>query len=26
VTRSAIAGYAAYAVPVTYYEYLHPAR
>ncbi len=26
VTRSGIAGYAAYAVPVTYYEYLHPAR
>jgi peptide/nickel transport system substrate-binding protein len=25
VTNSSIVGYAAYAVPVTYYEYLHPA-
>ncbi len=26
VTRAGITGYAAYAQPVTYYEYLHPAR
>jgi ABC-type transport system substrate-binding protein len=26
VTRSDITGYAAYADPVTYYEYLHPSR
>jgi len=26
VTRSDITGYGAYAEPVTYYEYLHPAR
>jgi len=26
ITRSNIAGYGAYAEPVTYYEYLHPAR
>jgi ABC-type transport system substrate-binding protein len=26
VTRADIAGYAAYAVPVTYYEYLRPSR
>lgn len=26
VTRTNITGYAAYSVPVTYYEYLHPAR
>jgi len=26
VTRSDITGYEAYAVPVTYYEYLHPKR
>ena len=26
VTRAAISGYAAYAVPVTYYEDLHPVR
>jgi peptide/nickel transport system substrate-binding protein len=26
ITRARIAGYAAYSDPVTYYEYLHPAR
>ena len=26
ITRSDITGYGAYAVPLTYYEYLHPAR
>jgi len=26
VTRSEVTGYGAYAVPVTYYEYLHPSR
>jgi peptide/nickel transport system substrate-binding protein len=26
LTRSGITGYGAYAEPVTYYEYLHPAR
>jgi ABC-type transport system substrate-binding protein len=26
ITRSSITGYAAYAVPVTYYENLHPTR
>ena len=26
ISRAGIVGYGAYAVPVTYYEYLHPAR